>query len=800
MKKIWEKMFIALAIFLMVTNLAQSVHFLADVKAQQGLSGQGADLSRFAFVTTETVDIGYFPTSIAVDSQNRPHIGYPLKHAYFNGSSWIIQTINDSGESPSLALDSQDRPHLSYTSSHSINPYMSARDIKYAYYNGSSWVIQFVREGTGSTEYGISDICVDSKNNPHVVYYGRTERGGSNPTEAFLEHAYYNGSSWAFQKIDNYTGLNTIWYPSIAIDSNDKLHVAYLCYDKLRYAYFDGVSWSVENVDDCIAFVSIAVDSENNPHVVYRKTTTGLNYAYYNGTSWNTETISGTTDDDAYDASIAVNSHNYPLITYLKYADASDRSLKYAYYDGAKWSVGIIEGGANVGWGSSASFDSNDDCHVSYIYLAPGGEVTAPELEYAFGTAQFLTNLTFQDNSGAPLYTEPTEIQATAKNGRLATFTSFSNQWLDKGTWILDQVKWQGNNVETLTEQTYNSTAGGTWTINTRVYNVNVKNKDDSGNLLTKSVTLTFPNGTSIIKQSVAGWINMSQIQNGTITIGTPIAVSGSERYVLLNSTSITVTGNTIVDSVIWRHETTTIKVSCDSSVVFVGFYVNVTGELMQIPTGALPSATVILTYRVPGVSVWNLITSTLTKSDGTYSVIWSPSATGYYTINASWAGNDQYLGASDTIDLAVVPYKDEYVFSVVSNSTLSSLTFDSTKGELSFTASGPSGTTGYINVTISKTLISNVADIKVYLDGEAITYTTISKDNSWLIHFTYQHSSHNVKLSLGPIFIPPQLITSLTIIVISLCLAIATAAVILKMRKGPPTVLNGVFHKPLKT
>jgi len=91
-------------------------------------------------------------------------------------------------------------------------------------------------------------------------------------------------------------------------------------------------------------------------------------------------------------------------------------------------------------------------------------------------------------------------------------------------------------------------------------------------------------------------------------------------------------------------------------------------------------------------------------------------------------------------------------VLSVISNSTISELAFNSTSRVLSFTVSGPNGTIGYTNVTLAKILIEDISELKVYLDGNQINYTAISidYDYNWLIHFTYQHSTHKVVIILG--------------------------------------------------
>jgi hypothetical protein len=88
--------------------------------------------------------------------------------------------------------------------------------------------------------------------------------------------------------------------------------------------------------------------------------------------------------------------------------------------------------------------------------------------------------------------------------------------------------------------------------------------------------------------------------------------------------------------------------------------------------------------------------------------------------------------------------------FSVISNSTVSELVFNSTSKILSFTVSGDSGTTGYTNVTITKTLIEDISQLQVYFDGKPINSTIIATDYYWQMHFTYNHSTHKVAIILG--------------------------------------------------
>ena len=88
--------------------------------------------------------------------------------------------------------------------------------------------------------------------------------------------------------------------------------------------------------------------------------------------------------------------------------------------------------------------------------------------------------------------------------------------------------------------------------------------------------------------------------------------------------------------------------------------------------------------------------------------------------------------------------------FSIISNSTISEISFNSTSRTLSFTVSGQSGTIGNTNITIAKTLIEDTSELKIYLDENQINYTATSTDFTWVIHFTYSHSTHKVVITSG--------------------------------------------------
>jgi hypothetical protein len=97
--------------------------------------------------------------------------------------------------------------------------------------------------------------------------------------------------------------------------------------------------------------------------------------------------------------------------------------------------------------------------------------------------------------------------------------------------------------------------------------------------------------------------------------------------------------------------------------------------------------------------------------------------------------------------------------------------------------------------VYIPKSLIGDTSSLKVYLDGSESAYTTESQGESWLVSFSYQHSSHRIVVALGAEAVPFVESTLGKLLIFGAPAAvIAIAAVLLvnKKRKRKQTVNNG--------
>lgn len=190
------------------------------------------------------------------------------------------------------------------------------------------------------------------------------------------------------------------------------------------------------------------------------------------------------------------------------------------------------------------------------------------------------------------------------------------------------------------------------------------------------------------------------------------------------------------------------LKFSCQSAVSST-IRVNIKGNLTLNGAG-MPNEPILFSYSVNNGISWNDLTTVNTDNAGGYTILWTPSATGNYLVKAVWAGNADFAAAEKIVNFAITPYDEGSYFSLNSNSTLSTLSFDSAAKQLSFTVSGPTGTSGYIEVYVPKSLMNYVSGLSVNLDGHSLEYSSQSMNDAWLISFTYHHSTHQVTMNLA--------------------------------------------------
>ena len=198
----------------------------------------------------------------------------------------------------------------------------------------------------------------------------------------------------------------------------------------------------------------------------------------------------------------------------------------------------------------------------------------------------------------------------------------------------------------------------------------------------------------------------------------------------------------------------------CMSSASLNGFNVRIDGSLLSNGTGnavALPLQPIQLQYSITGGVSWIDLAYVTTDDAGNFSAVWMPSASGNYVIralwNGNWVGNQYFSSVTTVVNFIIAPpdTQDQTVFSVESNSTITSFNYNAVTTQLSFGVSGDSGTTGYVQVCVPKSLLPDPTVLTVTLDGTSVQKTYLSNGNIWLIIFVYHHSSHSVVMTLNP-------------------------------------------------
>ena len=237
---------------------------------------------------------------------------------------------------------------------------------------------------------------------------------------------------------------------------------------------------------------------------------------------------------------------------------------------------------------------------------------------------------------------------------------------------------------------------------------------------------------------------------------------------------------------------TTNLSVSTSANSTQLGFILDINGILNDLHLQPLSGERILLSYSIPGFSTWNPITSVTTDAYGHYIASWIPAATGNFAVKAEWIGNQTHARAWDAKNISVLRGPSESLFFAESNSTISSLAFDSVTNQISFTVNGPSGTSGYTSMLFPKAFLSNPADLKVYVDGLQTEYSIASADeNSWRIYFNYTHSSHGIVVSSHAQTIPefPSWV------VLPIAATIAVLSVVLLRKKIAPLRLKHSKH-----
>jgi hypothetical protein len=281
------------------------------------------------FITSIISGESAYEGSLALDSNNKAHISFnyyqnpPTSYlCYANNitGSWQITNIDANGRFTAIAVDTQNHPHIAYS-------YNSTTGLKYAYYNGLTWILQTADPQQYSGENYNNSITTDSQDHPHISY--------CQDATGYLRYAHNDGSGWVIEQINS--GGSHGLYTSIVLHNGEPWISD--C-NPLRYSKKVGSTWQSQNIDSVsyATFTSNALDSSGNQHVAFRDNT--LNYlrmANWDGSSYQIETVDPTPGAGMY-CSMKIDGNDHPGIAYQN-GTPSIMDLMYAWY--GEGSIGV---------------------------------------------------------------------------------------------------------------------------------------------------------------------------------------------------------------------------------------------------------------------------------------------------------------------------------------------------------------------------------------------------------------------------------------------------------------------------
>ena len=336
-------------------------------------------------------------TSIAVDSQDRPHITYGgppvgVRYAHFGRArAWEIETVGSAGWFTSLALDPAGQPRMVYfdTAGHSL-AYGAARRGGLGPAGrrppGRRRQLQFPRRVNGR---------LDAAGEPAVAYY---EAGHGD-----LRFARQSGSQWQIETVDGDSAAaagdgvgaaDVGLYASLACNPAGTCWISY--YDAtngdLKAARRDPGGWVSETVDsgggdgidgdgidsDVGRYTALALDAGGRPWISYYDQTNGdLKLARRDAAGgWQMETVdsgAGGVGDVGRHTAIALDGDG----AWISYYDATGGDLKTAHWQDSKWLIETVDSAGDVGADTSLALDASGAPHISYY------DATHGDLKYA---------------------------------------------------------------------------------------------------------------------------------------------------------------------------------------------------------------------------------------------------------------------------------------------------------------------------------------------------------------------------------------------------------------------------------
>jgi len=286
--------------------------------------------------------------SLVLDGSDNPHIANGKAYSTYDGVDWHEEPVTGliGTYYESIALDNAGRPIIS-----ALN---YGGPLQCAHYDGDQWIVDELAYGlfTGSG----NALAMSKGGQLSATYY-------DDPTDQLL-YAVRQTDGWVTNVITTAFAEFPRQNTSLALDGDDRPHVAFGHYNKLNYAHWDGADWLIEQIDDLDSSPTIVVDSQNRPHTTYLGHEQAR-YAVRTGSGWQVEEVS------QFDAtiSLALDSADRPNVVYFESVGDPDPEylLRHAVLTDGGWITDTVDSGAWVN-AAAIAVDDDDGLHVAYFY------------------------------------------------------------------------------------------------------------------------------------------------------------------------------------------------------------------------------------------------------------------------------------------------------------------------------------------------------------------------------------------------------------------------------------------------
>ena len=330
---------------------------------------------------------GSFDPDMAIGPDGHIHVVWPdysrlgsfdwrdILYAVYDGYEWsepVQVSAYDTTYSHTcyIAIDSTGRPHVVWNH----RAIFIDGDVYYATLSDSGWTEPLNLTPLGLTQYA-PDICIDSRGFIHVVWADYLTGNGD------IYHQYYDGVEWS-----DYVNITNEYFdfgePCMEVDSEDNLHLTCRQYStpsissEIVYFRYDGVSWSqkvnISNIDSLTSSdPDIALDTNDNPHVVWRQTLGGyyteIYYSYFDGNEWTEpEDITNLGLRCDYPR-LAINSQDVKCMLFSVSSQQGDQYVNYTFGLNYHWTYPDTVFDDYICCHSTIAIDDNDVLHACII-------------------------------------------------------------------------------------------------------------------------------------------------------------------------------------------------------------------------------------------------------------------------------------------------------------------------------------------------------------------------------------------------------------------------------------------------